>query len=106
MNQPQRKLIQLDFYELKRLLQEAAELGAAANDKMREPTNDLIKQREAYRWLKSLGKEPILLEKMVNGGLIKKKRMGPAINSPICYSKLEIRSVLSSEQLMSVINFK
>ena len=32
-----------------------AELGAAASEKKRSPVSDEIKQREAFRWLKTLG---------------------------------------------------
>ena len=41
-----------------------AELGAAASEKKRSPVSDEIKQREAFRWLKTLGYEPNFLEKL------------------------------------------
>lgn len=50
-----------------------AELGAAASEKKRSPVSDEIKQREAFRWLKTLGYEPNFLEKLEKEGLVHKK---------------------------------
>ncbi len=52
-----------------------AELGAAASEKKRSPVSDEIKQREAFRWLKTLGYEPNFLEKLEKEGLVHKKRL-------------------------------
>ena len=49
-----------------------AELGAAASEKKRSPVSDEIKQREAFRWLKTLGYEPNFLEKLEKEGLVQK----------------------------------
>lgn len=97
-------MIVLEIYELKNICMDMAELGAAANQKMVEPKADRIKQREVYRWLKSIGQKPCLLEKLVSDGLVHKKRMGKAINSPVCYSKLEIQAALNALKMDEYIN--
>lgn len=57
-----------------------AELGAAASEKKRSPVSDEIKQREAFRWLKTLGYEPNFLEKLEKEDwCIRKEKAHPEI---------------------------
>lgn len=97
-------MVTLDLFELKDICMQMAELGAAANEKKRSPISDEIKKREAYRWLKSLGYEPSLLDKMDNNGLIHKKRKGTSKNSPLMYSKFEIQSAINALRMNDFIN--
>lgn len=96
--------ITLDLYELKSICMDMAELGAAANEKRRSPLSDEIKQREAFRWLKSLGHEPAMLERMERDGLVHRRRKGTSRNSPIMYSRLEIQSALNAMKMNGYIN--
>ena len=50
-----------------------AELGAAASEKKRSPVSDEIKQREAFRWLKTVGYEPNFLDELEKEGLLIQK---------------------------------
>lgn len=83
---------------------EMAELGAAASEKKRSPVSDEIKQREAFRWLKTLGYEPGLLEKLEKEGLIHKTRKGASKNSPVIYSKFEIQSAINALKMSKYVN--
>lgn len=83
---------------------EMAELGAAASEKRRSPASDKITQREARRWIKNLGYTPGFLDTLEEAGLIKKNRNGPAINSPLMYSKFEIQSAINSVKMNGYIN--
>ena len=73
-----------------------AELGAAASEKKRSPVSDEIKQREAFRWLKTLGYEPNFLVKLEIEGLVHKNRKGSSSYSPFIYSKFEIQSAINA----------
>ena len=78
---------------------EMAELGAAANEKRHFPVSDQIKQREARRWLKSLGYKPSLLDRFEEKGLIGKERIGTG-----SYSHLEIQSALNALKMDGYVN--
>jgi Uncharacterized protein conserved in bacteria len=83
---------------------EMAELGAAANEKRHFPVSDQIKQREARRWLKSLGYKPSLLDRFEEKGLVGKERIGTGRNSPLYYSRLEIQSALNALKMDGYVN--
>ena len=85
-----------DVFIRKQEYMSMAQLGVAAYIKATQPSLDKIKQREAYRWLKSIGKKPHLLDKLEEMGLVKGEREGAGKNSPIYYSKLEIQSTLQA----------
>ena len=68
------------------------------------PVSDEIKQREAFRWLKTLGYEPNFLEKLEKEGLVHKKRKGSSRNSPIIYSKFEIQSAINAFKMSKYLN--
>ena len=97
-------MVTLDLFELKDICMQMAELGAAANEKKRSPISDEIKRREAHRWLKSLGYEHGLLDKMESNGLVHKKRKGASKNSPVMYSKFEIQSAINALRMSEFIN--
>ena len=97
-------MVTLDLFELKDICMQMAELGAAAKKKKRSPISDEIKRREAHRWLKSLGYEPGLLDKMESNGLVHKKRKGASKNSPVMYSKFEIQSAINALRMSEFIN--
>jgi hypothetical protein len=94
----------LELFEFKNICMSMAELGAAASEKKRSPVSDEIKQREAYRWIKALGYEPSLLDKLEEEGLIHKKRKGTSKNSPLIYSKFEIQSAISALRMSKYVN--
>lgn len=96
--------VTFELFELKNICMKMAELGAAANEKKRSPVSDKIKQREAYRWLKTLGYEPSLLDKLEKEGLVHKKRKGASKNSPIMYSKFEIQSAINALKISKYVN--
>lgn len=73
-----------------------AQLGVAAYIKATTPALDIIKQREVYRWFKSIGLKPSTLEMLESKGMVIGHRKGNAKNSPIYYSKLEIQSALQA----------
>lgn len=96
--------ITLELFELKNICMDMAELGAAACERKRSPALDEIKQREAFRWLKSLGHEPKLLSELEQAGLVHKRRKGTAVNSPFIYSKFELQAALNSLRMGRYVN--
>ena len=96
--------IMIELFELKNICMEMAELGAAACERRRSPVSDEIKQREAYRWLKTMGHEPSFLHELEDKGLIHKTRKGKAKNSPLIYSKFEIQAAINSIRMDGYVN--
>lgn len=81
-----------------------AEPGAAASEKKRSPVSDEIRQREAFRRLKTLGYEPDFLEKSEKEGLVHKKRKGSSRNSPVIYSGFGIQSAVNAFKMSKYLN--
>mgnify|MGYP001337793002 CR=1 FL=1 len=83
----------MDVFTLKQQITEAAELSALAIAKQMFPAFDDVKYEEAVkiagseRWLKH----------HINKGNIPPIRRGPAKNSPIYYSRLDIAATKKAE---------
>lgn len=86
------------------MINRAVEIGIAANEARREPANDKLKQREVKKWLKANKIKQSVLDELVEAGQVKKRRMGPAKNSPIVYSKFEIIKALKTKEITNIIN--
>ena len=83
----------LDLFQIKSLMIECAELGAAMTLKTLQPKSDDLTQNQAYAmfgegWIRTCKAK----------GLIKGKRKGPAKNSPIYFSKAELMAVLNAQK--------
>lgn len=59
-----------------------------------EPTADELRQSEAKKWLRTQNIKPCQFDAMVEEGLVRGRRKGDAVNSPIYYSKKEIKQAL------------
>ncbi len=92
-------MITLEFYELKNLCMEMAELGAANYAKLMAPAKDLISQRNAYR---DYGEARV--KRWVHQGMVNTVRSGNASRSKVLYSRAELMALDKSEKLNSIIN--
>lgn len=95
--------VTLSIFDLRCLLAQTAELGAAAFQKRLEPTSDYISQREVKKWLKMMG-QPDILRDLVKKGLVNAQRTGPSINSKIVYSRLELLTAITAINAHNSIN--
>jgi hypothetical protein len=89
----------LQLYELKNIMMEMSELGAANYAKQIKPVADQISEREAFR---RFGETKIRV--LVKMKLIHWERNGTASRSKKLYSIAEILTALKAEGLRSVIN--
>jgi len=97
--------VTLEWYQLQKLLIDAAKLGAQQAERERNLGGDEMREREAYRWMQAKGLRPALLDRLVDEGRVKPKRRGTAKNSPKIYSRLEIQAALAArENYKSLIN--
>lgn len=88
----------MELYELKNIIMEMAEVGAANYAKMISPLTDNLSQREAYR---QFGEARV--KKWLKEGIIHKVRSGTTIRSKIIYSRAELMAADKSERIFKYI---
>jgi len=88
--------INLDLFELKNLIMEMSEIGAANYAKNAAPTSDYISEREAFR---RFGEGNV--KGWAIAGMVKFKRMGSGKNSKKRYSYSELLTVKKAEELLT-----
>ena len=84
-----------ELYELQRLLENMADVGAEAVIKRQQPAADLVTRRALYR---EFGRGWVD-KHIAPQGKIVGKRFGPARNSPIKYSRLDFVALLEAERM-------
>lgn len=89
-----------DLFSIKELMSGMAELGAANLMKTLQPKTDDLTQNEAFEkfgqgWVRG----------HVKNDLVRGYRKGPAKNSPIYYSKLELMTVRNAEKVSRLGTF-
>lgn len=90
----------MELYELKNIIMEMAELGAANYAKMIAPASDNLSQREAYRMF---GEARV--KRWAKAGIIHKVRSGTTIRSKIIYSRAELMAAWIFDSLIICCKF-
>lgn len=85
--------------DMEKVLEHA--MAYAVQDTLRSSTleEDLIRQAQARRYLRRLGKKASLLERWTKEGLLHPVKRGEARNSPKLFSLSEIKKVMTMLQL-------
>lgn len=91
----------MDLYEIKNMIMQMSELGAANYAKRVTPAKDAISQREAYR---SFGEARV--KRWVSMHLVNPIRSGNTARSKVIYSLAELISVETSEKITHIVNRK
>ena len=82
----------IDLFTLKQEMMEMAQLAVLAITKESAPISDELTTRQAYekfgrRWV----------DRQIKQGNIKGHRKGPAVNSPVIYSRFELMALTHAE---------
>ena len=85
-------MVNIELYELKNMLMEAAAMGAA----MVQKPNDVMRQKEAEAYMVAHGYAKSKLGEMVAHGLVKFHRLSEAKNSPSVCSRVELMAAISA----------
>ena len=85
-------MVNIELYELKNLLMEAAAMGAA----MVQKPNDVMRQREAEAYMVAQGYAKSKLGELVAHGLVRFHRLSEAKNSPSVCSRVELMAAVSA----------
>jgi hypothetical protein len=92
----------MDTQEIKSLMADAVQIGYMQAVKSYEPASDAIRSTEVKQWLKHMLVSWAQFVKLERAGLIKPYRKGKAANSPLFYSKSEIKQALTTAKLAAL----
>lgn len=84
------------------IMADAVQIGFMQAVKAYEPTSDTIRATEVKQWLKHMLIPWAKFSKLERAGLIKPFRKGNASNSPLYYSKTEIKQALTTAKLSAL----
>lgn len=84
---------------LEKIIQQAVFLGQVQYMTMMNPERDVMKQREAARYLKNLGYEPKLLDEWREKGFIHRRKDGDG-NHLVYYSLKEIQRQITITEMV------
>lgn len=97
-------MLNIELYELKDMLMEAAMMGAAAAMRDREPKSDIMRQKEAEAYLVAQGFQRNKLGELVYHGMVKFHRLSEAKNSPAVCSRIELMAAVSALKKRTITN--
>lgn len=85
----------MNIAEIQSIMIDSYQVGYMEAVKAYEPAQDLIRLREVKKWLKMMRIDLKRFNILVGKELIKPIRKGESRNSPLYYSKAEIKQALS-----------
>ena len=89
----------ITFEELHASVADCAEIGAMQAIKAYEPTADWLRASEVKRWARAKLIDYKALKALMKRVGIRAKRTGEAKNSPLVYSRLEIKKLMMTSHL-------
>lgn len=103
--------MEISAQELKCIIADFVQIGFMQAIKAYEPSQDLLRKSEVKKWLKMMMISEAEFKRLLASDHIKPIRMGEGRNSPLFYSKQEIKQALSMMRINNVIvnnmsNFK
>lgn len=95
--------VSMDFNELRDSIQKFVQVGFMEAVRAYEPAQDNLRLKDVKSWLKIVKIDFKVFKSLVDNGTIKAMR-GPADNSPMYYSKKEIKEAVATLGLMKALN--
>lgn len=95
--------MEIDFNDFRRTIQDFIQVGYMQAIKTYEPTHDRVRQSEIKQWLKLNLIDGKTFNKMVKAGIIKPFRIGRSLNSPLYFSKEEIKKAIAMHRAHQAI---
>lgn len=80
--------------EMMPLIEEAVQVGYMQAVKSYEPWQDEIRKTDVLRWLRFMRIDTKIFTRLVEKGMVKPFRKGVGTNSPLYYSKVEIKRAM------------
>ena len=95
--------MEISVQELNSIISDYVQLGFMQAVKAYEPSSDLIRKSEVKKWLKIMLISEDDFKRLLSSDLIKPVRIGEGRNSPLYYSKKDIKQALSLMKVNNVI---
>lgn len=89
--------------ELNRIIADFVQVGFMEAVKAYEPSQDLVRKSEVRKWLKMMLISDVDFKRILASDLVKPIRMGDGRNSPLYYSKKDIKQALALIKVNNVI---
>ena len=93
----------MDIGDIQLIMIDSYQVGYMEAVKAYEPAQDLIRLRDVKKWLKMMQIDLKRFNILVSKELIKPIRKGESKNSPLYYSKAEIKQALSLANISSMM---
>lgn len=95
--------MEISVQELNRIIADFVQVGFMQAVKAYEPSQDLVRKSEVKKWLKMMMISDVDFKRLLASDLVKPIRMGEGRNSPLYYSKKDIKQALSLMKVNNVI---
>lgn len=95
--------VTMPFDELCRLISDYSQAGYMEAVKAYEPASDNIRSTEMSAWLRIMQIDRRKFRALVKSGAICPFRLGTGRNSPLYYSKAEVKSAINAAGIASVV---
>ena len=93
----------MDIGDIQSIMIDSYQVGYMEAVKAYEPAQDLIRLRDVKKWLKMMQIDLKRFNILVSKELIKPIRKGESKNSPLYYSKAEIKQALSLANISTMM---
>lgn len=93
----------IPFQELNAIIADFVQIGYMEAIKAYEPSQDYIRLSEVKGWLKIMRIDKKRFDVLVERGIIKPARRGAGKNSPLYFSKKEIKQALAMSKVSKLI---
>lgn len=93
----------MTIQELNSMISDFVQVGFMEAVKAYEPASDLIKLKEVKKWLKMMYFDYKKFDALVEKDIIKPVRKGSCKNSPLYYSKKEIKQAFAMANVCKII---
>lgn len=95
--------MEISVQELNRIIADFVQVGFMQAVKAYEPSQDLVRKSDVKKWLKMMMISDVDFKRLLASDLVKPIRMGEGRNSPLYYSKKDIKQALSLMKVNNVI---
>nr|WP_302585209.1 hypothetical protein [Paraprevotella clara]DAV71971.1 MAG TPA: hypothetical protein [Caudoviricetes sp.] len=93
----------MDIQELNTVIADFVQVGYMQAVKAYEPPQDFVRVSEVKQWLKMMRIDIKRFNRLVSDGVIRATRKGTGRNSPLYYSKAEIKQALSMANIAGIV---
>lgn len=96
--------VRMNIEDIQAIMIDSYQVGYMEAVRAYEPSQDLIRLTEVKKWLKMMRIDMSRFKALVKNEIIKPIRKGESRNSPLYYSKMEIKQAFSLANISGILN--